>query len=161
MRCARKTLRLQRKARGLPIDDTTMSGECPVQLVARIELDARLVGVNFEHAATCRISHPRRKPRRTGSRRTQDEALVIAQPVEQLLVRLPDARACNAGDRPALSLFDLSPCSGSSSLRRLLARACPGQRFSRFANRCSPATAASPIAAHIALRCRLANISQL
>jgi hypothetical protein len=89
VRRIRKLLRLQRQAGGLAVDDPAMPGERAADLIPCVHLDARLIGLDFQHPPARWIANPHRG---RGTICCQNEAVIVAQAVEQLRIRLSDPR---------------------------------------------------------------------
>src|SRR5947207_542645 len=85
-------LRLQTEAVALLIDTSLLARDRAVEKVARVELQSRLGGRDVEGATGRGIDHACGVLKAfTGTR--QDEVVVVAEAVPELLVLFPDARA--------------------------------------------------------------------
>lgn len=95
--CIGPGLRLQTQCVGLSIEAIAPSRRAAVEKITRIELQAGLVGEQFERASRARRLEPRGQPNALAARKT--EIMIVAAPAAQLLVVHPDARA-NGGAVP-------------------------------------------------------------
>ena len=75
------------------MDAAIFAGHGAVEEIARIELDAGLVGQEFEDAAGQRIFDPRRQPRFADGAAAQAKIVIVALADPKLFVRVADARA--------------------------------------------------------------------
>ena len=83
-----KPLRLQRQSRGLAVDDPAMTGESAAEFVSGVNLNAGLIGMDLQHPAA--------EPVKDFDRRAitaKDKAMIVAQTVEYLRVRLQNPSA--------------------------------------------------------------------
>src|SRR6185369_2830503 len=85
-------VRLETDGVGLSIEAAALSGGGAVEKVSGIDLQARLVGEQFEHAAGRRLSQPRSEARLAACR-TETEIMVIAATHAQLRMVVANPRA--------------------------------------------------------------------
>src|SRR6266542_4614565 len=95
-----EVLCLHREAVAVPVDYPVLPAQRAVQKVPRVELHARLRGVDLHHPAGRRLVHPRRERqggalarRAARAALVQNEVVVVSPSVAQLLVVLRDASA--------------------------------------------------------------------
>src|SRR6266508_2533857 len=87
----RVVLGLQRQAVALPVHPAAGADQGAVQEVARVELDARLVGEDLQDPAASRVGQPRRQLQ-PGAAPVQHPVVVVAAADDELRVAVADAR---------------------------------------------------------------------
>ncbi len=90
MRRIRETLRFQCQAVRLAVDHAAVASKRAGQFVPRVHLHARLIRMDLQHPPAHRIVDPHRGGRSGRDICCQNEAMIIAQAVEQLRIRLSD-----------------------------------------------------------------------
>ena len=99
VRCIRIDLRLQTERVVLAMNAAIFAGHGSIEEIARIELDAGLVGPEVENAAGSQIFHARGKTWRAGGAAGQTVIVIVALPDLDLLIRItyPVADAMRRG----------------------------------------------------------------
>ena len=116
-------LRLQAERVILTVNAAIFAGHGSVEKIAGIELDAGLVGPEFEHAAGLLIFHARGKARLIGDAAAQAEIVIVTLPDQNLFIRVaqPGADAMGIAEikRRCIDLAPAHPagCRPSSPAR--------------------------------------------
>lgn len=91
-------LGFQTQPGAVPVRPVSFASQCAVELVARIELDSRLVSDHLQHPAAFGLDRSCGQRRRTG-RAVQHPRVVVTEAVLQLLVGRADVLAYPFGRR--------------------------------------------------------------